>query len=117
MGVQAGAIDAQAVAGLKEAPALHTLILDLWGNNLGYSGVQALASLKEAPALHTLTLDVDLGATPWEPIVHRPLQVSRKHVHCTLWLWILVATQFLPTLETSTQQELCSLFLVPLWGP
>ena len=50
---------AQALAGLKTAPALHTLHLDLGDNHVGDNGAQALAGLKEAPALHTLDLNLE----------------------------------------------------------
>ena len=53
---------AHALAGLKEAPAVHTLTLVLGANNIGASGVQALAGLKEARALHTLYLDLGHNA-------------------------------------------------------
>ena len=49
---------AQALAGLKDAPALHTLHLYLGHNHVGENGAQALAGLKEAPVLHTLHLDL-----------------------------------------------------------
>ena len=49
---------AQAFAGLKHAAALHTLSLYLGGNWGGASGAQALAGLKDAAALHTMTLDL-----------------------------------------------------------
>ena len=40
----------------KEAPALCTFVLALWGGYMGDSGAQAFAGLKEAPALRTLFL-------------------------------------------------------------
>ena len=49
---------AQALAGLKNAAALHTLTLNLWHNNVGDSGAEALAGLKNAATLHTLTLNL-----------------------------------------------------------
>ena len=51
-----GPSGAQALAGLKDATALHTLTLDLGFNNVGNNSAQALAGLKDAAALHTLTL-------------------------------------------------------------
>ena len=55
---KAGRNGAQALAGLKEAPALHALRLYLSVNNVGDNGAEALAGLKEAPVLHTLYLDL-----------------------------------------------------------
>ena len=62
---------AQALAGLKDATALHTVTLNLGHNLVGDSGAQALAELKDAAALHTLTLNLDVIDN--EDFVVRPL--------------------------------------------
>ena len=53
------------MATLKDAPALHTLVLGFAHNQVSATGAQALAAMKDAQALHTLHLDLgynQLGA-------------------------------------------------------
>ena len=53
-----GVTGAQALAALKDIPALRTLTLHLAFNELGDAGVQALVGLRDAPALHSVTLNL-----------------------------------------------------------
>jgi hypothetical protein len=52
---------AQALALLKEAPALVALDLNLGHNVIGDGGAEALAGLREAPALHALALNLNFN--------------------------------------------------------
>ena len=58
MGNEVGDSGAQALAALKDAASLQTLVLDLELNNVGAPGAQGLVALRQAPALRTLTLDL-----------------------------------------------------------
>eukprot|EP00668_Euglena_longa_P047568 GGOE01063448.1.p1 GENE.GGOE01063448.1~~GGOE01063448.1.p1 ORF type:complete len:483 (-),score=74.68 GGOE01063448.1:1414-2862(-) len=51
-----GDIGAQALSALKDMRSLQSLELRLWWSGVGPSGVKALAALKAAPHLHTLVL-------------------------------------------------------------
>ena len=79
----------QALAGLKEAPALHTLVLDLWGSYMGDSSVQALAGLKEAPVLRTFVLALwgsymgDSGAQAFAGLKEAPTHSVFGWLCCT----------------------------------
>ena len=42
----------------QEAPALQTLIIGLWTNQVGAEGARGLAALKNAPGLRTLSLEL-----------------------------------------------------------
>ena len=55
---QVGAAGAQALAALKDAPALCSLHLDLERNQVKASGAQALATLKDAASLAMLHLNL-----------------------------------------------------------
>ena len=73
---RAGDRGAQALAALKDAPALHALVLDLGFNAVEHGGARALAALKDAPALHVLTLNLlensvgDAGAQALAAVRH-----------------------------------------------
>ena len=71
---------AQALAALREAPALHSLCLDLSWQAIGYDGALALTSLLEAPSVRVLHLDLRynrLGAAG-ALALSIPLEVHRR---------------------------------------
>ena len=57
--MQVGDSGARALVSLKNAPALQTLHLDLFINDVGDMGAQALAALKDTTSLQTLHLDLE----------------------------------------------------------
>ena len=88
---------AQALAGLKNAAALHTLTLNLWHNNVGDSGAEALAGLKNVAALHTLTLNLahnDVGDSGVQALVGlknaAALHTARAGGRAGTTMWVTV---------------------------
>ena len=86
--LQVGDAGAEALAALRDAPALRTLALTLWYNHIGDYGAKALAALKAAPALESLVLDLSantIGAAGAEALAE--LEEAPRLTALSLTLW------------------------------